>query len=114
MNAYNAVATMLSESILNLAWLTIALTAIAGIVLRRRDARTITALIGIIALLFPIISITDDFSADKTLFEEVVAVLAAVCAVVALRALFNLATAPLVVAPVHRAVLSDPRSPPRG
>ena len=114
MNAYNAVAPMLSESIINLAWLAIAMIATAGVVVRRRDSRTVFALLGIVALLFPIISITDDFSADKTLLEEVIAVLAVAAVIVALRALFSLSAAPLVAVPVHRTVLSDPRSPPRG
>jgi Na+/H+ antiporter NhaD/arsenite permease-like protein len=104
---------MLTESLLNLVWLVIAVTASAGVLSRRRDPRTIAALLGALVLLFPIISISDDFSADKTL-EEAVAVLTILIGAVALIALFRLATAPRLAVAVHRVVLSDPRSPPRG
>ena len=112
MNAYNDW-WMVTESILNIAWLVIAFAAGAGALSRRRDPRTLFAVAGILALLFPIISISDDFSADWTL-EQAVAVLAVMAAVVALMALFRLPVAPTVAVVVHRVVLSDPRSPPRG
>ena len=113
MNAYNAMEPMLTESLLNLAWLAIAFLASVTVLSRRRDPRTIVALLGVLALLFPIISISDDFNADRTL-EETVAVLVILCAVVSLIALFRLTVLPLTPPPVHRVVLSDPRSPPRG
>jgi len=112
MNAYND-GLMMTESLLNIAWLVIALAATAGVLSRRRDPRTIAALLGALILLFPIISISDDFSADKTL-ERAVAVLAVVTAAVALIALFRLAIGQSAAVVVHRVVLSDPRSPPRG
>jgi hypothetical protein len=112
MNAYNE-GLMMTESILNIAWLVIAFAAGAGVLSRRRDPRTIFAVLGVLALLFPIISISDDFSADKTL-EESVAVLVIVIGVVALMALFRLAMVPVPAVAIHRVVLSDPRSPPRG
>jgi hypothetical protein len=112
MNAYND-GWMMTESILNIAWLVIAFAASAGVLSRRRDPRAVFALLGVLALLFPIISISDDFSADKTL-EEVLAVLAVVVTAVALMALFRLTATPASLVPVHRVVLSDPRSPPRG
>jgi uncharacterized membrane protein len=103
----------MTESILNIAWLVIAFAAGAGVLSRRRDPRAIFALLGVIALLFPIISISDDFSADRTL-EEAVAVLAVIIIVAALTALFRLTTVPIPAVAIHRVVLSDPRSPPRG
>jgi uncharacterized membrane protein len=112
MNAYND-GWMVTESILNIAWLVIAFAASAGVLSRRRDPRAMFAVAGILALLFPIISISDDFSADWTI-EQAVAVLAIVVAVVSLMALFRLAAVPSLAVAVHRVVLSDPRSPPRG
>jgi len=112
MSAYND-GLMMTESLLNIAWLVIALAASAGVLSRRRDPRTIAALLGVLILLFPIISISDDFSADRTL-EQPVAVLAVVAGAVALIALFRLAALPSAAVAVHRVVLSDPRSPPRG
>lgn len=111
MNAYND-GWMMTESILNIAWLVIAFAASAGVLSRRRDPRAIFALLGVLALLFPIISISDDFSADRTL-EEVLAVLAVVISVAALIALFRLTTVPIPAVAIHRVVLFDPRSPPR-
>jgi len=68
MNEYNVVAgTNLTEPILNLAWLAVALVATIVVLSRRRDARTVSVLICGLALLFPIISASDDFNADKTL-----------------------------------------------
>ena len=112
MNAYND-GWMMTESILNIAWLVIAFAASAGVLSRRRDPRAIFAVLGVLALLFPIISISDDFSADKTL-EESLAVLAVTIIVGALTALFRLTGVAAPALAVHRVVLSDPRSPPRG
>ncbi len=113
MYAYNAAGTNLTEPILNLAWLTIAIFASSVVLSRRRNARTIAALICALALLFPIISISDDFNSDGTL-EEMVAVLTIIVAAVVLIALFRLGSVSLVPQPIHRTVPSDPRSPPRG
>lgn len=112
MNAYNEW-WMVTESILNIAWLVIAVAASAGVLSRRRDPRAIFAVFGVLALLFPIISISDDFNADQTL-EQALAVLVVIVAAVSLMALFRLAAVPTLALAVHRVVLSDPRSPPRG
>ncbi|MGZ4808621.1 MAG: hypothetical protein ACXVH7_09480 [Thermoanaerobaculia bacterium] len=113
MYAYNAAGTNLTEPILNLAWLTIAIVASTVVLSRQRNARTIAALVCGLALLFPIISISDDFNSDGTI-EEMVAVLTVIVAAVVLIALFRLGSVSLVPQPIHRTVLSDPRSPPRG
>jgi hypothetical protein len=114
MYEYNVFAgTNLTEPILNLAWLTVAFVAATVVLSRRRDARAVSALICALALLFPIISASDDFSADRTL-EETPAVLAIIVAAVVLIALFRLGSVSVVPEPHHCTVLSDPRSPPRG
>jgi hypothetical protein len=97
---------------LNLAWLTVAILAAAGVLSCRRD-RAFGAVVCALALLFPIISLSDDLSADNTL-EEALAVLVVVSAVVILIAIGRLSSAPVVLQPLHRTVLCDPRSPPRG
>jgi hypothetical protein len=98
---------------LNLAWLTVATLAAAGVLSRRRDARVFGAIVCALALLVPIISLSDDLSADNTL-EEALAVLVVVSAVVILIAIGRLSSAPVVLQSLHRTVLCDPRSPPRG
>jgi len=114
MNEYNALAgTNVTEPILNRGWGAVALVATTVLLSRRRDARTVSVLICGLALLFPIISASDDFSADKTL-EEAVAVLTIVTAAVVLIALFRLGSVSMVPVAVHCTVFSDPRSPPRG
>ena len=113
MNAYNAAELIVTEPLLNLAWFAVALVGTGWLLARRRDGRALAALLCALALLFPIISVTDDFSGGTSL-EEIVAILTAIAAGVALTALFRLAAATSVVAPIHRTVSSDPRSPPRG
>jgi len=64
---------MTIETALNLAWVAIAVTAMVAVPQRSRHARL--ALICALALLFPIISISDDLSADRETLERAVAVL---------------------------------------
>jgi len=113
MDTYNALGTNLTESLLNFAWLVTAAAAMLGVLSSRRDGRAVSALLCGLALLFPIISASDDFSADRAI-EETLAVLTVVVAAVVLTALFRLASEKMVLEPLHRTVPSDPRSPPRG
>jgi len=69
------------EALLNCVWLAIALTAFARLTAwsrterdRRRVALAVVATACVVALLFPIISITDDLTASSTAVEETVAV----------------------------------------
>jgi len=61
------------ETALNLVWVAIALTALVAVPARTRNARI--ALVCALVLLFPIISISDDLSADRETLERAVAVL---------------------------------------
>src|SRR5512132_3529773 len=103
MNAYNAAELIVTEPLLNLAWFAFALAATAGLLVRRRDGQAVAAVLCALALLFPIISVTDDFGGGKSL-EEIVAILTAIAAGVVLTALFRLPASTSVVAPVRRTV----------
>jgi hypothetical protein len=67
----------MSEQLLNLAWVVIAIVSFAALLPRRRDVRAIAVLAFMLALLFPIVSATDDISGDRSL-EQAVAVLAVI------------------------------------
>ena len=105
----------MAEQVLNFAWLAIAIFAFAVVLpscKRQRRAQAAVALIGTVALLFPIISISDDFSADKAI-QDVVAILLTVGAVVVmLRAVARVGTVAPVAFRGTTLDLSDPRSPP--
>lgn len=101
------------EQILNLIWIALA-TGIAAAVLRnRRDARTIAAIFCLAAVLFPIISVSDDLLADRTLLDAFAAVLVGIVLALGLTLLSRLVAherrLQLLAIPVH----ADPRSPPR-
>jgi hypothetical protein len=99
--------------ILNAVWLVV--VAVAFIAAPRRSLHATIALACVLALLFPIISASDDFSADReTLERAALAVLSTLLlSVAALEALGNLERRRERVARVHVATPSDPRSPPR-
>jgi uncharacterized membrane protein len=65
------------EQLLNLAWLVIAIGSFATLLVHRRDAKALLALGFAMALLFPIISASDDMMNVDRALEEVLAVLAA-------------------------------------
>lgn len=101
------------ETFLNLFWLAIASTAL--VTAPRRSPRALLALGCVLAVLFPIVSVSDDLMGDHDSFEEALAVV--VEAVILLIALVAVAA----VEPIRprRAALvalvsADPRSPPRG
>ena len=99
--------------VLNLIWL--ALAVVTMLVVPRRSRHATIALTCVLALLFPIISASDDFSADReTLERAAVAIVAAVLlAFAALVPLGRLERRRARIALVHVATPSDPRSPPR-
>ncbi len=101
------------ELILNLIWIAIAIGAAAAVLPRRRDARTIAAVACLVALLFPIISVSDDLSTDRTLLDAFAAVLVGFAFLVGLTMVSRIAaqqrSMQLLAIPIH----SDPRSPPR-
>lgn len=103
----------MTEMILNAIWLALAATAFVAV--PRRSVRTMIALACVFALLFPIISASDDFSADRDTIEQAaLAIMAALLLVFAgLVALGRLERRDERVALVHVATPSDPRSPPR-
>lgn len=99
--------------ILNFIWLVVAAVACAAVLPRRRDAKVLAVIVAAVALLFPIISASDDLTADQTLIDAFAAVLVAIACILGLTAIFRVAVDPrqqrLLAVPVH----SDPRSPPR-
>ncbi len=101
------------ELFLNLLWLTIAIAAL--ITAPRRSRRVLFAIGCAMALLFPIVSLSDDLLGGQESFEEALAIV--VDAVILLIALVAIAAVE-AVRPRRAAfvplVSSDPRSPPRG
>jgi len=99
--------------VLNLIWL--ALVVVTMLVVPRRSRHATIALTCVLALLFPIISASDDFSADRETFERAAVAIVAVVllAFAALVPLGRLERRRARIALVHVATPSDPRSPPR-
>jgi len=102
----------MTELFFNVLW--VALASAAFLTAPRRSRRVMFAVACAVALLFPIISISDDFI-DRDALDDVMAVVVSLFVVVA--AFVALA----VIEPERRsratlllATLSDPRSPPRG
>lgn len=104
-----------AELILNLAWVAVALTAfvilLPGAVERRRK-HAIAALLCCVALLFPIISVSDDLGADRVTFEVLAAVLVAIALVIGLTAIARITVRPVARVSFVVAKHADPRSPP--
>jgi uncharacterized membrane protein len=98
------------ELTLNLIWLGIALAGFALVPKRRRLVWF--ALIGVAVLLFPIISVSDDFNTDWAFNNPAAAVVAMIVLSVAFVAIARLRSYPRTVVAVHVATPSDPRSPP--
>ncbi len=101
------------EQILNLLWMAIAVGAAAAVLPKRRDLKTIAALVCFIGLLFPIVSASDDMITDRTLLDAIAAVLVGFILTLSLVVISRLTA--------HRPLMqllaiqphSDPRSPPR-
>jgi hypothetical protein len=101
------------ELFLNLLWLAIAAAALHTA--PQQSKRVSFALGCALAMLFPIVSVSDDLLPDREAFEEALAlVVNAVILLVALVALARVAPLRLCFAKLHLIPLTDPRSPPRG
>lgn len=98
------------ETALNVVWLAVALAA--TLAWPRCTPRTRIALACCVALLFPIISISDDFNANSSLTDAMALLVVVVIAVlmIATRHVQSIA-APALAIVTHTP--SDPRSPPR-
>ncbi len=101
------------EQILNLIWIAIAVGTAVAVLPRRRDVRAIAAVACVAAVLFPIISVSDDMLADRTLLDAIAAVLIGFGLFLGLTLVFRIRSQQrsmqLLAIPIH----SDPRSPPR-
>jgi hypothetical protein len=100
------------ELVLNAVWL--AVVAGAFTVIPRRSSRVTLAVACILALLFPIISVSDDLALDGNSLEEALAIIVALLVLVAgflalARVEHELAAPALILVTIP----SDPRSPPR-
>ena len=98
------------ENFLNILWLTIAVTAL--LTAPRRKSHALIALGCALALLFPIVSLSDDL-ADRDVLEEALAIVVkAVTLAVTFVALGWIETIRTRRATLSLIPLTDPRSPP--
>jgi len=98
------------ELTLNLIWLAVAVAAF--MLAPRRSRRTTIAVACGMALLFPIISATDDFSTDITFNDAAAAIIVTIVLCMALVAIARVRASTASAYIVHLAAPSDPRSPP--
>jgi hypothetical protein len=98
------------ELTLNLIWLAVAVAAF--MLAPRRSRRTTIAVACGMALLFPIISATDDFSTDITFNDAAAAIIVTIVLCMALVAIARVRASNASAYIVHLATPSDPRSPP--
>lgn len=107
-------AAKMIETLLNVTWLLVAAASFAAVLPKRRDVRTMAALALALVLLFPIISITDDFLSERGITDaQAFAVLAAFVLLIGLVAIARLSAAQVVRRSQVAVISSDPRSPPR-
>lgn len=100
------------ELALNVFWLALVVCAFA--LIPRRSSRATIGIACILALLFPIISVSDDLALDSNSLEEALAVVVAILIIVAgLIALARVEPRLLQPTLILIATPSDPRSPPR-
>jgi hypothetical protein len=101
------------ELFLNLIWL--AISSAALMLAPQRSSRVTLALICVAAVLFPIVSLSDDLYLDRDSLEQALAVIVAVMVlVIALVPIARLGRSRTLAPAVALVVASDPRSPPRG
>jgi len=98
------------ELTLNLIWVTVA--AVAFVAAPRRSVRVSIALVCGLALLFPIISASDDLNADRTFNDAAAAIVVTIVLLLALVAIARIRVTSAPQYAVHLATPSDPRSPP--
>jgi|GEM_PF-562978 len=104
-----------AELILNMAWLAVTLTAFLVLLPQassRRGKHAVAALLCCAALLFPIISLSDDLGADRDTYEVLAAVLVAVALIIGLTAIARITVRPVARVSFVLAKHADPRSPP--
>ena len=99
------------ETILNIAWLGIAM--LAFVAAPRCTPRMRIALFCAVALLFPIISVSDDLGANTWAFDDAVALAIAIVIAVLFVAIARFHDVAAPVYAVATITPSDPRSPPR-
>lgn len=98
------------ELLLNLIWLAV---AAAGFLLAPKQPRRVWLVVACLAaLLFPIISASDDMNADRTFNDATPAIVVSIVLFVAFVAIARLRSLTALAAAVHIAGPSDPRSPP--
>jgi hypothetical protein len=98
------------ELLLNLTWLAV---ATAGFIFApKHSGRVWLVLACVAALLFPIISVSDDFNADRTFNVDAAALVVTLVLFAGLVTIARIRTTQSVAYAVHIATLSDPRSPP--
>ncbi len=98
------------ELTLNLIWLAVA--AASFVLVPKRSRLVWFALLATAALLFPIISVSDDMNADWAFNAAAAAIVAMTVLAVAFVAIARLRSFPATFYAVHVATPSDPRSPP--
>jgi hypothetical protein len=100
------------ETALNALWIVVAAGLLAAA--PRSSVRVRIALFCALALLFPIISVSDDISSSATSLDDIAAVAVAMVVIaIVLQALLRLHVVAAPVYAIHFATPSDPRSPPR-
>jgi hypothetical protein len=98
------------ELLLNLAWVSIVATSFLFV--PRRSARVWLVLACVAALLFPIISASDDMNADRTFNDPAAAIVVSLVLVVAFVTVARLRATRFSRYAILVATPSDPRSPP--
>jgi len=104
-----------AELVLNLAWVAVTLTAFLVLLPQARERRgkhAIAALLCCAALLFPIISLSDDLGADRDTYEVLAAVLVCISLIIGLTAIARITVRPVARISFVIAKHADPRSPP--
>jgi len=99
------------ENLLNLIWIAVSVGLFLAVRPKQRHVQI--ALICAIALLFPIISASDDMSADRDTLRDAAALAPLFLAIIALMALALLEQPNVTWRRLLIPVKSDPRSPPR-
>src|SRR5258708_40176894 len=102
------------EQILNAVWLALSVTAFVAIVAKVHSRRGRAALVVacLMALLFPIISVSDDLSAARDSFEQVATLVLLMAILFTLIAIARIRPLPVEVPAFCIVPRTDPRSPP--
>ena len=98
------------ELLLNLIWLSVAATGFLLVLKRSRRVWLVVACAA--ALLFPIISASDDMNAVRTFNDAAAAIVVTIVLCMALMAIARVRASKAPAYIVHLATPSDPRSPP--